>query len=625
MTTALTGELGRFLNPDNTHSTERSITVTVDGRIINIPTLVKGQIDPRGLASGKEPTKQQIDIAVKRAMEREAAGSSLPNFNSIEEAVAAAGARSDQGISHSEIVKGVNMAGQPQVQGNTTNTLINQLSTRLATAPAPQVQIDPMENIINLIVGIMDDSQSAGDVMKTQSKINARNAMLRAQNAALANEATQGALDSLMNKRAASDVHKRAAQELGFAPGQQDRQARLGEAQIRQAGLEGDLAEKEIGAFESIEERAEKESGARVESVEASTELTREQVEEAAMRLNVLPEHLQQELRQSEASINAIRASTSLTSAQTSATVSNTARTEDLHIFAKTSAQLSLDISKGQLELINSDIKKAHELEGLDKLKAGVDIINAHLKTQVLDLDIKQQKMFTKNMAEAIDLIREAADEGVPGADIELNRLLSGQGFSQRFGEQPTQGDLSEFTSQHPAVTRLTAGGNIKIKDAEASVQGLSNDIVTNRYNAEQGNIGMMEYAMNEHMFIMISDLIKDGKHGQFPDGTIGIIQPEDRKKFRKKLINLVVSDEESFGELILEGGLQGIANRIALVTEGTYDNVIQELLKRDHQAHGKKGGTSFFRDLGIEQQKTFYEMLQGTPGKDRSRSRAGF
>ena len=91
---ALTGELGKVKE-----STEISITVTDsrlnDGKPTNIPTLVKGQVDVEKLAETLKPTNEQQEIAIKRAAERVSAGAALPSFETIEQAVEAAKARSD--------------------------------------------------------------------------------------------------------------------------------------------------------------------------------------------------------------------------------------------------------------------------------------------------------------------------------------------------------------------------------------------------------------------------------------------------------------------------------------------------------------------------------------------------
>lgn len=94
-TTALEGELGIFQNPDGSRSSERSSTSEVDGRFINFPLLVQGQNEEaiQRILSGKE-TKQDVQMALDRALERERGGLALPRFDSLEIAVAAASARS---------------------------------------------------------------------------------------------------------------------------------------------------------------------------------------------------------------------------------------------------------------------------------------------------------------------------------------------------------------------------------------------------------------------------------------------------------------------------------------------------------------------------------------------------
>lgn len=95
-----TGELGALERPDGGVSTELSITIESkdinEGRVTNIPLLVKGQIDVDNLLAGKKATKKQIDIAIKRAKERIEAGGTLPSFGTVEEAVIEAGKRSDE-------------------------------------------------------------------------------------------------------------------------------------------------------------------------------------------------------------------------------------------------------------------------------------------------------------------------------------------------------------------------------------------------------------------------------------------------------------------------------------------------------------------------------------------------
>ncbi len=92
----LTGELGIIENEDGTQSTEKSIALEVDGRYYNIPMLVKGQIDPEGLASGKPPTDEQVDIAYGRFDARGGFHKTQP-YESPEEAEQAAKARSNSG------------------------------------------------------------------------------------------------------------------------------------------------------------------------------------------------------------------------------------------------------------------------------------------------------------------------------------------------------------------------------------------------------------------------------------------------------------------------------------------------------------------------------------------------
>lgn len=94
---ALRGELGR-VEHDRGVSTEISITVRDprinDGMPTNIPTLVKGQTDLPLLLKTMKPNQKQYDIAVMRAMERQASGEELPFYETEEEAVQAAIARS---------------------------------------------------------------------------------------------------------------------------------------------------------------------------------------------------------------------------------------------------------------------------------------------------------------------------------------------------------------------------------------------------------------------------------------------------------------------------------------------------------------------------------------------------
>lgn len=93
------GELGTLHNPDGSVSTEISITVTDPslngGRPTNIPLLVRGQQGVEDLQAGADPTDEQQGIAIRRAVERVKNGSSLPSFDTIEQAAAAAAERSD--------------------------------------------------------------------------------------------------------------------------------------------------------------------------------------------------------------------------------------------------------------------------------------------------------------------------------------------------------------------------------------------------------------------------------------------------------------------------------------------------------------------------------------------------
>jgi hypothetical protein len=100
---ALTGELGILSRPDGRVSTELSVTVT-DPRLnkarpTNIPLLVKGQVNVEKLLRDEHPSpsRQQVEIAIKRAVERVAEGADLPSYDSIEAAVSAAKARSESG------------------------------------------------------------------------------------------------------------------------------------------------------------------------------------------------------------------------------------------------------------------------------------------------------------------------------------------------------------------------------------------------------------------------------------------------------------------------------------------------------------------------------------------------
>jgi hypothetical protein len=94
---ALEGELGALPRPDGGISTEISITSNDfrdPNRYVNIPLLVEGQVGVEDLLAGKQATLEQQRIAMERAKARVAGGATLPSFQTPEEAVAAAQARS---------------------------------------------------------------------------------------------------------------------------------------------------------------------------------------------------------------------------------------------------------------------------------------------------------------------------------------------------------------------------------------------------------------------------------------------------------------------------------------------------------------------------------------------------
>ena len=92
--TGLSGELGTLQSESGTVSTEISITVTDprlnDGKPTNIPTLVEGQVNVQRLVSLGQPSNEQVEIAIRRAIDRQADGALLPFFESIEQAEQAA-------------------------------------------------------------------------------------------------------------------------------------------------------------------------------------------------------------------------------------------------------------------------------------------------------------------------------------------------------------------------------------------------------------------------------------------------------------------------------------------------------------------------------------------------------
>lgn len=80
-----------FVHPDGkTVSTEMVTTVNLDDKFFNIPLLVPGQRGINDLMSGKKPTKEQMDRAIKWSFE---AGRLQDGFVSVESAVNAEKAR----------------------------------------------------------------------------------------------------------------------------------------------------------------------------------------------------------------------------------------------------------------------------------------------------------------------------------------------------------------------------------------------------------------------------------------------------------------------------------------------------------------------------------------------------
>jgi hypothetical protein len=94
---ALRGELGVLRDSKGNANTEISITVTDPrlngGKPTNIPTLVRGQVDVPALQESMQPTRQQEEIAIQRALERQKSGATLPSYSSIQEAERAARSR----------------------------------------------------------------------------------------------------------------------------------------------------------------------------------------------------------------------------------------------------------------------------------------------------------------------------------------------------------------------------------------------------------------------------------------------------------------------------------------------------------------------------------------------------
>ena len=93
-TSGLSGELGNLPRPGGGFSSELSVGVQDpslnQGRNTNIPLLVKGQEDVDALLRGEKPTRKQIGIAIRRAVER---GQPLASYDTWQEADAATLAR----------------------------------------------------------------------------------------------------------------------------------------------------------------------------------------------------------------------------------------------------------------------------------------------------------------------------------------------------------------------------------------------------------------------------------------------------------------------------------------------------------------------------------------------------
>lgn len=96
----IAGELGRLLMPDGKISTTLGMTVTDpllnEGRPSNVPLLARGQENVEALLTGERPNKQQMLIAILRALQRQMAGEIIPSYPTIEDAVAASKAFSAQ-------------------------------------------------------------------------------------------------------------------------------------------------------------------------------------------------------------------------------------------------------------------------------------------------------------------------------------------------------------------------------------------------------------------------------------------------------------------------------------------------------------------------------------------------
>ena len=84
------GELGTLPRLGGGFSTEIMVGIQDPrlymGRQTNIPLLQRGQVGVQGLLAGQRPTREQYEMAIRRAAERIAAGEAFPNFSTQEEA-----------------------------------------------------------------------------------------------------------------------------------------------------------------------------------------------------------------------------------------------------------------------------------------------------------------------------------------------------------------------------------------------------------------------------------------------------------------------------------------------------------------------------------------------------------
>lgn len=90
------GELGTVKDPTTPGRVGTELMAGVNdprlygNRATNIPLLVKGQTNPGGLVAGQSPTPEQVQLAIRRAIERIAAGERFPNYATPAEADAGA-------------------------------------------------------------------------------------------------------------------------------------------------------------------------------------------------------------------------------------------------------------------------------------------------------------------------------------------------------------------------------------------------------------------------------------------------------------------------------------------------------------------------------------------------------